>query len=150
MRVDHVADDFARIRIPRSKADQFGDGRIAYLSAGTQKRLREWLRACNIVEGALLRSLHTRKLADESLDTSSIRRLVKRAARKAMLDPQITSGLSGHSMRVGAAQDMMVAGMDAISIMQAGGWKSSSVLARYVENASAARIHARRWSKVGL
>lgn len=149
MRVDHVADDFASIRIARSKADQFGDGRIAYLSPETQKRLREWLRACSISEGAFFRSLHTRELAGGPLDTSSIRRLVKRAARRAMLDTQVTSGLSGHSMRIGAAQDMMVAGMDAIGIMQAGGWRSSSVLARYVENASAARMHVRRWRTVG-
>ena len=39
-------------------------------------------------------------------------------------------------MRIGAAQDMMVAGFDALAIMQAGGWKSANVVLRYVENAA--------------
>jgi hypothetical protein len=38
-------------------------------------------------------------------------------------------------MRVGAAQDMMVAGLDILPIMAAGGWKTTSVVARYIEDA---------------
>jgi hypothetical protein len=51
-------------------------------------------------------------------------------------------------MRVGAAQDMLVAGFDALAIMQAGGWKSTAVLLRYVENASTQSLHQRRWAAV--
>lgn len=51
-------------------------------------------------------------------------------------------------MRVGAAQDMLAAGIDALGIMQAGGWRSQAVLARYVENASAAQMHHRRWQRL--
>ena len=53
-------------------------------------------------------------------------------------------------MRIGAAQDMMVAGIYQIAIMQAGGWKSINVLARYVENACAIQIHQRRWERLSL
>lgn len=42
---------------------------------------------------------------------------------------------SGHSMRVGAAQDLLCAGYDTAAIMRAGGWKSVDVLARYLEAA---------------
>jgi hypothetical protein len=49
-------------------------------------------------------------------------------------------------MRVGAAQDMMIAGLDHIAIMQAGGWKTVDVVARYVENAAAHNLHQRRWA----
>ncbi len=38
-------------------------------------------------------------------------------------------------MRVGAAQDLMSAGRDILTIMRAGGWKSFNVVARYVEAA---------------
>lgn len=38
-------------------------------------------------------------------------------------------------MRVGAAQDMMIAGLDILPIMAAGGWKTTNVVARYIENA---------------
>lgn len=55
---------------------------------------------------------------------------VKVAARRAGFGNEVIRGLSGHSMRVGAAQDMMVAGIDTIGIMQAGGWRTHSVLAR--------------------
>lgn len=62
-------------------------------------------------------------------------------------DGQATK-LSGHSMRVGAAQDMMIAGLDHIAIMQAGGWKTVDVVARYVENAAARNLHQRRWASL--
>ena len=40
---------------------------------------------------------------------------------------------SGHSMRVGAAQDLLAKGFDVAAIMRAGGWKSADTLARYLE-----------------
>ena len=98
--------------------------------------------------GPLFRGLHTNKLSELSLDTCSIRRRIKVAAKRAKLEKDVITGLSGHSMRVGAAQDMMVAGIDTIGIMQAGGWRTHSVLARYVENAAAERMHFRRWERL--
>ncbi len=64
------------------------------------------------------------------------------------MDASIVMELSGHSMRIGAAQDMMVAGFDALAIMQAGGWKSANVVLRYVENAATRELHERRWQKL--
>lgn len=46
-------------------------------------------------------------------------------------------------------QDMMVAGFDALAIMQAGGWKSANVVLRYVENAATKELHERRWERLG-
>ena len=43
-------------------------------------------------------------------------------------------GISGHSLRVGAAQDMAAAGVSLAAIMQAGGWKSAEMVLRYIEN----------------
>ena len=51
------------------------------------------------------------------------------------LKPDVIRKLSGHSMRVGAAQDLMSNGFGMMTIMRAGGWKSINVLARYVEKA---------------
>ncbi len=129
--------------MPAAKSDPFADGRIAYLSAA--KRLSAWLSAADLHEGPLFRGLHTRKLSDRPLDTSSIRRLIKATAKRAGLEPATVRSLSGHSMRVGAAQDMMVAGTETLGVMHAGGRKSYAVLARYVENASAELMHERRW-----
>jgi integrase/recombinase XerD len=52
-------------------------------------------------------------------------------------------------MRIGAAQDMMVAGFDALAIMQAGGWKSANVVLRYVEKAATQELHRQRWQRLG-
>ncbi|PLK22557.1 hypothetical protein C0V72_14315 [Porphyrobacter sp. TH134] len=43
--------------------------------------------------------------------------------------------VSGHSMRVGAARDLLKRGFDTAAIMRVGGWKSMNVLARYLEKA---------------
>jgi hypothetical protein len=96
-------------------------------------------------DGPLFRALHLSSPSEGPLATSSIRRLIKRATVRAGLDASIAMELSGHSMRIGAAQDMMVAGFDALAIMQAGGWKSANVVLRYVENAATKDLHARRW-----
>lgn len=88
---------------------------------------------------------HLQKFGDEPLATSSIRRLIKKATQRAGLDRAIVAELSGHSMRVGAAQDMLVAGFDALAIMQAGGWKSPNVVLRYIEHAATKGLHERRW-----
>jgi len=47
--------------------------------------------------------------------------------------------ISGHSVRVGAAQDLLALNIDLASIMQAGRWKSSRVPMRYWEEVLAAR-----------
>jgi len=148
MQVEHLraADDgTVALLIPLSKGDVAGDGRIAYLSPQSAGLMNAWLASANIKSGALFRAAKNTTVADRPLDTSSIRRLIKSAAKRAGLDPQLAAGLSGHSMRVGAAQDMMTAGFDQLAIMQAGGWKSANVVARYVENASTRALHERRW-----
>ncbi len=69
-----------------------------------------------------------------------------RAFSGAGLDHRVTAEISDHSMRVGAAQDMMVAGFDMLAIMHAGGWTTPPVVSRYVENASTRSLHERRWA----
>jgi integrase/recombinase XerD len=133
----------------RSKGDQIGHGRIAWLSPKTVERLRRWMAAAELDRGPLFRALNRRYVSDAALDNSSIRRLIKRAAVTSGVELNTAVLLSGHSMRVGAAQDMLVAGLDSLAIMQAGGWKSTNVLLRYVENASIQALHVRRWRAVG-
>jgi integrase len=146
LEVEHVSHDCATILIPRSKTDQSGEGRLAYLAPHTRDVLKEWLDASGIASGPLFQGLHTRKLSGKPLSTSAVRRLVKRAAMRADQERGEATSMSGHSMRVGAAQDMMIAGLDHVAIMQAGGWKSVDVVARYVENAAARALHERRWT----
>lgn len=138
------------ILIPRSKADISGKGRIGHLSPGTVERLTRWLEAAGISEGPMFQGLHLARPSGQALSMASIRRIVKRAVQRSGFPKSVADEFSGHSMRIGAAQDMMVAGFDILAIMQAGGWTTPHVAARYVENASTRRLHERRWAALGL
>ena len=70
---------------------------------------------------------------NRDLSTTTVKRLVKSAAKAAGLDPEEIDAFSGHSLRVGAAQDLLCKGYDAAAIMRAGGWKSVNILGRYLE-----------------
>jgi len=148
MRIEHLDLSHRKILIPRSKSDITGAGRIAYLSPATARLIKRWLKSTKLRDGPLFRSLHLGRLADAPLVTSSIRRLVKRATGRSGIAPHTAHELSGHSMRIGAAQDMLVAGFDALAIMQAGGWKSANVVLRYIENAATRELHDRRWKAI--
>ena len=47
--------------------------------------------------------------------------------------------ISGHSARVGMAQDLVAHGAEMAAVMQAGRWKSPTMPARYAERLSAGR-----------
>ncbi|WP_278251907.1 hypothetical protein, partial [Sabulibacter ruber] len=48
-------------------------------------------------------------------------------------------GFGGHSLRVGAAQELLAAGVDLPGLMQAGRWASPRMPARYTEQLRATR-----------
>ncbi len=96
MQVDHVrceGDGTATIFIPRSKSDVAGDGRIAYLSPDTSAALSRWLDASGLRSDPLFRAVHLHRPYEGTLETSSIRRIIKRATRRAGLDVSTASEL---------------------------------------------------------
>jgi integrase/recombinase XerD len=125
----------AKLLISRSKNDQYGNGRTTYLSIKTVKLLKDWINSSGISDGPVFRMVRNHTIGIQSLHPHSINRIIKTAAQKAGLSKKEVQDLSGHSMRIGAAQDMMVAGFDILPIMAAGGWKTTNVVARYIENA---------------
>lgn len=129
-----LPDEFGQIIIRREKNDQLGMGRIASITPHTVETINQWLQAANVSEGRIFRSLKNQKISSSRIHPSSINRILKQAATSAKLDKNIINSLSGQSMRVGAAQDMMANGIQLMSIMAAGRWKTINVVARYVEN----------------
>ena len=125
----------ARVLIKRAKNDPFGKGRISHLSPKTAQYLKDWIKVSALKEGSLFRAIKHGAIHSKCLHPYSVNRIIKKAALAAGLNKQEVQKLSGHSMRVGAAQDMMVAGLDILPIMAAGGWKTTNVVARYIENA---------------
>jgi len=85
--------------------------------------------------GWLLCPIYQGKAVARPLWTTSVRDTIKQAARNAGLDDFVVKDFSGHSLRVGAAQDLLTMGHDTAAIMRAGGWKSASILGRYLEQA---------------
>ena len=56
--------------------------------------------------------------------------------------------ISGHSPRVGAAQDMIASGIETPAILQAGRWKSASMVQRYGERLLAKRNGAAQLARL--
>jgi len=110
-------------------------GRVAHLSTKALELLRDWLKVSQITEGYIFRAIKHGKVCDSSLHPHSVGLIIKKAAKAAGLSTTEIAKLSGHSMRIGAAQDMMTSGLDILPIMAAGGWKTTNVVARYIENA---------------
>jgi integrase len=130
----------AQILIRRSKNDPYGEGRLGYVSPESLKLVHAWLKAAGIAAGYIFRAVRHDRAGDRPLHPYSVNRILKQAARAAGLSVQAIEHLSGHSMRVGAAQDLIVLGLGVLPIMQAGGWKTMNVVGRYVENANLAPL----------
>jgi integrase len=125
--------------IRRSKTDQTGDGAELYLSPRAMDHLRKWLEAASITEGAIFRTVKKGDRVGERIEDYEVARIVKRVAEQAGLPPETVERISGHSCRVGMAQDLVAAGADMAGVMQAGRWKSPLMPARYSERLQAKR-----------
>ena len=73
------------------------------------------------------------------LSADAVARIFTQRAQAAGLSPTMVQGLTGHSARVGAAQDMAVHGIDLAGIMQAGRWKTPQRAGRDIERLTARR-----------
>ncbi len=60
-------------------------------------------------------------------------RVFKSLAKAAKLNDKIVEHISGHSMRVGSAQDLMIQGASLPQIMVKGGWAKTDTVMRYIE-----------------
>ncbi len=129
----------ATLLVRRSKTDGEGKGEVVYLACDTVRLVRAWLETSGIIEGRLFRSVGKGGRIGERLHPGQVPRIFKTMAREAGLPPAVVDGLSGHSARVGAAQDMIAAGIELPAILQAGRWKSTAMVNRYGE-----RLLARR------
>jgi hypothetical protein len=73
------------------------------------------------------------------LNAAAIANIYKRVAQWVGWPEKKVKEVSGHSIRVGATQDLLELNIDLASVMQAGRWKSTAMPMRYGENVLAAR-----------
>jgi integrase len=137
--IDFHPDGTGQALIRRGKTDAEGQGRVAYLSRETVKWLKIWLEHAKIAEGPIFRRLIGRGEIGDALHPGSIAPIFKRVAQWIGMPARFVAEVSGHSTRVGAAQDLAELDIDLAAITQAGGWKSTRMPLQYAEKINAAR-----------
>lgn len=125
-----------KIKLRKSKTDQYGIGRWLYLSEATQQAILNWINASNISDGMLFRGITRGNNLTKKLSSAQINRIYKQIVSKTEIDTATLGNISGHSMRVGAAQDLLISGASLPMIMQRGRWSKADTVMRYVENIS--------------
>lgn len=140
-------DGVAKLR--RTKGDQDGRGSDRYLSSLAVTAVRDWLDAGRIQNGPVFRRLGVGgRLARSAITAHEVARCFKAAFGRLLdtlpaderrrLEP-IGREIAAHSTRIGAAQDLVAGGADLVAVMQAGGWKDTSMPALYTRRLNALR-----------
>ena len=126
--------------IERSKTDQAGEGQYSYISKETLMYLSQWLELADIDKGPLFRSVNKgSKVSKTRLSERTVNRIFKARSRCLNLNEAAYSRISGHSPRVGAAQDLTSENFGMAALKQAGRWKSDRMPSRYTEHLAVAK-----------
>ncbi len=133
--VTFAEDGSGTVLVRRSNADQAGEDAVVSIAPDTVDLVKAWGADAVVDEGPLFRRVSKGGRVGEHLSDKAVALVFKRMADAAGLeiDP------SGHSTRIGAAQDMTAAGLGTAEIQQAGRWKSATMVSRYTENQQARR-----------
>jgi len=122
------------ILLRKSKTDQDSMGKWLRLSQRAGTALMEWIKQLPEGQENIYCGLNRAGNISLHLGGGQVNRIYKRIAEKAGLDESIIKGISGHSMRVGAAQDLLSSGASMPIMMQKGRWSKSDTVMRYVEH----------------
>ncbi len=134
--------------VRRSKTDCEGRGEVVWVGRDTVRLVRAWLDRAGIADGMLFRAVRKGGRVGERLNPCEVPRIFKAMAREAGLPETVVADLSGHSTRVGAAQDMVAAGIELPAILHAGRWKSTAMVNRYGERLLARRSGAAQLARM--
>jgi site-specific recombinase XerD len=137
--IDYANDGSATILIRRSKTDTEGQGATAYLAPLTVKLLATWLQEARVTAGPLFLRVSGTKTVAEMLTAQVVTAIFRKVGLWIGLAERDVMSLSGHSTRVGAAQDLIALNIDLASVMQSGRWKDSRMPMRYAERVLATR-----------
>ena len=113
------------LRLPWSKTDRYGRGEVAYVSPVAWHYLD------------LMRDLMRFYGIDERADGRifwSNRSVLETTIKQAAADAGLEGHYGGHSMRIGGAQELCLAGFELPMIMLAGRWSDVKTVKLYVRN----------------
>lgn len=123
----------ASILLRRSKTDQERLGTWLHITSQTYNQILAWIQIAKITEGKILRGVIGKNKLSEGLTGAQIGRIFKQLAKTAGIDKDTVKQISGHSIRVGAAQDLVQNGASLPQIMAKGGWTKVDTVMRYIE-----------------
>ncbi|MBT8544347.1 tyrosine-type recombinase/integrase [Polynucleobacter paneuropaeus] len=125
-----------KVRLCKSKTDQELHGRWIFITKRSADAIRMWIEQAKLKDGFIFRGVNNSIDITKDLKSSQINRIYKRLAKDAKLPKEIIDYISGHSMRVGAAQDLLKSGASMPVIMNRGRWSKTDTVARYLERAN--------------
>jgi site-specific recombinase XerD len=120
-----------KICLRKSKTDQEQIGQWLSLKDDTYKAIETWLKASKIKHGKLFRGIKSYNSMNAELTNAQINRIYKKYARLINLSD---INISGHSIRIGATQDLLKSGASLAAIMQKGRWSKVDTVLSYVRN----------------
>ena len=138
-----------RVSVRRSKTDQEGAGEVKGIPRKPNPEvcpvvaLQGWLENAGIVEGPIWRRV-TRwdTVGPERLSAQSVNLIIKRACRRAGIDP---TRFAGHSLRSGFSTAAGLAQAPERAIMRQTGHRSERMLRKYIRPASVFVENAGAW-----
>ena len=117
-------DGTGRLTVARSKTDQEGEGAVLFVSVPTMQSLQA-VRPDGTKDGDSVFGLSSKQIG---------RRIASAAAAAGLGE-----GFTGHSARVGMAQDLARTGTELPALMTAGRWQSPTMPARYTRSEQSGR-----------
>ena len=119
--------------IRKSKTDQYGRGRLVFGSERSAKLLRAWFWKKPKAIEAVFCAINHGKCLDRPICDRNVNEIIKKSVVKVKSCERPSDlEVSGHSLRVGAAQDLLIKGYDLAAIMRAGGWSNAETVSRYL------------------
>ena len=119
--------------IRKSKTDQYGRGRLVFGSERSAKLLRVWFRKRPKEIEAVFCAINHGQCMDRPICDRNVNEIIKKSVVKVKRCERPSDlEVSGHSLRVGAAQDLLIKGYDLAAIMRAGGWSNAETVSRYL------------------
>jgi integrase len=137
--IAEASDRSGSILIRRSKTDITGEGAAAYLSPLTMRLVSIWLKESGLKAGPVFVRVHGAVGVGAALTAQNVMTILRKVGKWIGLDKEEWERISGHSARVGAAQDLLALNMDLPSVMQAGRWTDTRMPMRYGEKVLAGR-----------
>ena len=120
--------------IRKSKTDQYGKGRLVFGSTRSAKLVRKWLKSKPIEIQPVFCAINHDRCLDRAICDRQVNEIIKRSiVRVKRCERPSDLEVSGHSLRVGAAQDLLIKGFDLAAIMRAGGWSDPTTVSRYLQ-----------------